>query len=426
MQAAGSFRVPENRVMLSLPARGAYPFVAGVVVLALAIAVLWFVLRRADVAHMPPENFAPPEAWGIGVHKLSLGDAVDKLLAIAPTNSSEVVPLSKDIAFSPLRTTVMFTVQEATSHRVRIASTGPIVCQACFTADHFSLVPCDADLERAQTRNNVQIFRIVDSGDGTQAFDCMPSVLRRNTGDKLDMKLFEGTPSTAMTMFGVRAVLADDILARQAQGDGDFYTPEPLKRGYLAGVTMLLPSGQDNAIVAFRRFRERSGYILFGVNRTADGVVVRHIVFRRRRAPWDIRMAAISLSWDENGEYGSDVPPFHAVAPGVGGMGKSVEAIHAEELRRNMLVCTSVHVPMARNDSVIVEITPGRVRATSHPVNNLVESRVAQVAPFMSSPHSTWSSHPSRPLQMSVRRSLAIPIPCGDHGSLSRWLSGRT
>jgi hypothetical protein len=390
--------------------------VAGLVILAVALLSLWAIVTRVNAISVSTETFARNETPGLAEH--SLGAMAGRLLnrkMRQPTMGA--MAASESVSYSTFDAAFYLSVVAADSRSARIDAVDVLVARGAFFSRYFRFVPSDRDILEAKTSSNIRVFQVELEPPETQTFD----IIHIAKDEPVDLSLLKGNRSSPITFQGMRITLGSAMRdPMRIASSPSFQTPETLKRNVLEGLTLIVPRAFDRAFVAFRRFRELNGYIVFSVETTEDRVTVRHIVFKRLQPPNDLVNAIQALGWNEAGEY--DDGAFFQSVPLVDGGIAHAEAIGADEIRGAMEVATSVTFRMRRRNATIVEVTPGVVRVTSLPVDTRIESRVARVAPVMSSAAETWAPDPVRPLQMYASNAVALPVPTGDHIHLAETI----
>jgi len=370
----------------------------------------WDIRRRTSVGTTIPQAL-----------QVSLSATAVDLLRTANMSVSGIASVSSDLSFSTFHESFYLNVVQVDGSFVRFRNADALVARGSFVAPHFKLIASYKDVIKSKSFRNIQIFRVEPPKEfpGTQVL----AVEHASKSAYVDLSLWAGARSPPTQFEGMR--LGYDprahVMHLVDQETPSFRTPDVLKRKILAGVTMFVP-GDRKALVAFRRYRESSGYILFLVQTTARDVTIKHIIFRRNQRPNDLNNAVASLEWNEAGEF--DVASFQSTPRELGAV-SNVETLTVDEACSAMDVATSITIPLKRRDATVVEVTPGRVRVTSHPVGDNAESRVVAAAPFMAGNRDRWLPNPSRPLQMYVRNAVCFPVPAGDHIHLSDTLRGQ-
>lgn len=368
-------------------------------------------------------NVLPVEAFGQSgcdrrVVSASLGSHALQLLGGSRTwvGSMSVSTLVYTIYDHPCRVRVM----SATATEVRMLSADMQVARGAFVSEHVQLLPSSTDVLKRTTPNNVRMFTISSGQSGSQMF----GLTQRNVDTPFDLELWSSIRSNPILFRAVRVSLDRNTYARGHPGN--FHTPEVLKRNILAGVTLVVPTSRSqHAVVAFRRYRERTGYVVFSVSVGRDHVTVRHIMYRKSRPPVEVDNAIAALQWDGTGEFNDAM--FRSTSVGVDRV--NAEVMAAGEIRKSMEVAVSVSVAMRQRKYAVVDITPGVVRVSSlsgKAGDTDVESRVALIQPMMSGPKDRWAPDSTRPLQMQSRGAVVIPAPTGDHVSLCEFLDGES
>lgn len=353
--------------------------------------------------------------------QVNLSAKAVELLRAADTSVSGIASVSRDLSFSTFNESFYLNVAQVDGSTVRLRNADALIARGSFVAPSFQLLASNKDVVKSKSFRNIQIFRVEAPKEfpGTQAL----VVEHASKSAFIDLSLWAGARSPPTQFGGMRLGYdpAIHVMHLVDQETPRFRTPDVLKRKLLAGVTMVVP-GDRKALVAFRRYRESSGYILFQVQTTDRDVTIKHVIFRRNQRPSDFSNAIAALEWNEAGEF--DVASFRSTPREIGAVSR-VETLTVDEACSAMDIATSITIPLKRRDATVVEVTPGRVRVTSHPVGESAESRVVSAAPFMAGHADRWLPNPSRPLQMYVRNALCFPVPVGDHTHLSDTLRGQ-
>lgn len=383
--------------------------VVALVVLAVTLVALWAAFCHSSNGKLEIEKFDAPQ-FPNGLIQ-TLGATATELFDGADSSVAGIVSMANDLTYSPFNAAFYLDVVSSNDKMLRLLEPDTLVARNALMNQTFMIFPSDEDVRKSKTVRNIRVYRLMlpDEVD-TQAF----VVKHASDANTIDFSLWKGRHPPPITFSGIR--LGFNLGEQRSH---EFYTPEVLKRRILAGVTMVVPHNRKG-IVAFRRFRDTSGYILFAVEAREREVVVRHAVFRVSRPPTQLANAVAALSWNENGEY--DESAGFESTPNLPGAISQAETMSVDEMSRAMDVATSITIPLRRRNATIVEITPGTVRVTSHPVADGAESKLVRVPPFMSSERRRWTPDPSRPLQMYTENAICFPVPSGDHIHLSKLI----
>ena len=401
------------------PLAGRYAsLIASICILAIAAIALWSCttstlrLRHVYTTSIR-EAFAHPTP---DIASRSLGPLSDLIIQPSSPAMVGVTLASAGVEYSQVASQFMLKVVSASQKLIELANADRMVARAAFTSQYISLEPSDRSLLKSSDSGKIDVYKTDDGLSNGPQYFC---VKHASQDEELALSSWPGKRPLPFSFEGMQIAFDPSDLVESVKSQ-TFFTPEILKRKPMVGLTMIMSPDATDSLVVFRRFREDAGFILFGVTVTDDSVTVRHIVFERDKKPRDMQNAVKALAWNDVGEY-DDAEPFHAVPGGLQTIA-SAEAMGADEVRRNMSVATSVTLPMLRRHGLIVELTPGAVRATTLPTDTNVTSRVVRVKQMMSSPLHTWSAEAAKPLQMLAQNCMAMPVPTGDHIHLSHIL----
>ena len=380
------------------------------VVLAITLVALWAAFYHSSDGKLDVEKFEAPQ-FPNGLIQ-TLGTSATELFNGANSSVAGIVSVANDLTYSPFNASFYLDVDSVNDKTLRLLEPDTLVARNALVNHTFTILPSDEDVRKSKTVRNICVYRLMLPGESdTQSL----VVKHASVANTIDFSLWKGRHPPPITFSGIRLGFNLD-----EQRSRELYTPEVLKRRILAGVTMVVPHNRKG-VVAFKRFRDTSGYILFAVEAREREVVVRHVVFRVSRPPTQLANAVAALGWNENGEY--DESAGFESTPNLPGAISQAETMSVDEMSRAMDVATSVTIPLRRRNATIVEITPGTVRVTSHPVGDGAESKLVRVPPFMSSERSRWTPDPSRPLQMYTENAICFPVPSGDHIHLSKLIT---